>query len=109
MSIRLKAYSDGIVLRMSVDPNGKPAVTDYEVIEQFERAALVRFRPHTGRMHQIRLHASHIRHPLLWDYVYGLAQPECAEVVPKEILGRYALHAAEISFVHPSTKKVCMP
>jgi 23S rRNA pseudouridine1911/1915/1917 synthase len=81
--------------RMAVHSRGKPARTAYTVLERFGQAALVECRLETGRTHQIRVHSQHIRHPLVGDTVYrrgtrhGIAFP------------RQALHAAELSLVHP--------
>jgi 23S rRNA pseudouridine1911/1915/1917 synthase len=83
--------------RMAVTHRGKPARTSYKVLERFGRAALVECRLETGRTHQIRVHFQHIRHPLVGDTVYrrgtrhGLTFP------------RQALHAAELTLVHPSS------
>jgi 23S rRNA pseudouridine1911/1915/1917 synthase len=83
--------------RMAVTRRGKEAVTRYRVLERFGRAALVECRLESGRTHQIRVHFQHIRHPIVGDTVYrrgtrhGLA------------FGRQALHAAELSLVHPRT------
>jgi 23S rRNA pseudouridine1911/1915/1917 synthase len=85
--------------RMAVTHKGKPARTAYRVLERYGRAALVECRLETGRTHQIRVHFQHIRHPLVGDTVYqrgtrhGISFP------------RQALHAAELSLVHPGTKK----
>jgi 23S rRNA pseudouridine1911/1915/1917 synthase len=84
-------------VRMAVTHRGKPARTGFRVIERFGRAALLECRLETGRTHQIRVHLQHIRHPLVGDSVYrrgtryGLAFP------------RQALHAAELTLVHPRT------
>jgi 23S rRNA pseudouridine1911/1915/1917 synthase len=86
-------------VRMAVTHRGKPARTLYRVLERFGRAALVECRLESGRTHQIRVHFQHIRHPLLGDEVYrrgtrhGISFP------------RQALHAAELSLVHPQSKK----
>src|SRR5262245_16663400 len=86
-------------VRMAVSHRGKPARTAYRVLERFGSAALVECRLETGRTHQIRVHFQHLRHPLVGDTVYrrgtrhGLSFP------------RQALHAAELSLVHPSTGK----
>ncbi len=83
--------------RMAVTHRGKPARTGYRVLERFGRAALVECRLETGRTHQIRVHFQHIRHPLVGDTVYrrgtrpGIAFP------------RQALHACELTLVHPSS------
>ncbi|HEX2566620.1 MAG TPA: RluA family pseudouridine synthase [Burkholderiales bacterium] len=83
--------------RMAVNHRGKPARTSFRVLERFGRAALVECKLETGRTHQIRVHFQHIRHPLVGDPVYrrgtrhGLA------------FARQALHAAELSLIHPSS------
>jgi 23S rRNA pseudouridine1911/1915/1917 synthase len=84
-------------VRMAVNERGKEARTSFRVLERFGHAALVECRLETGRTHQIRVHFQHIRHPLVGDTVYrrgtrhGLAFP------------RQALHAAELSLVHPQS------
>ena len=86
--------------RMAVTHRGKPARTAYRVLERYGRAALVECRLETGRTHQIRVHFQHIRHPLVGDTVYrrgtrhGIGFP------------RQALHAAELSLIHPASKQV---
>ncbi len=85
--------------RMAVSARGKPARTSYRVLERFGQAALVECRLESGRTHQIRVHFQHIRHPLVGDTVYrrgtrhGLSFP------------RQALHATELSLVHPASGK----
>ncbi len=86
--------------KMAITPtNSKHAVTHYEVIERFAGSANtpaythVRCRLETGRTHQIRVHMSHIGHPVAGDMVYG---PE----KHKELEGQ-CLHARTIGFVHP--------
>ncbi len=86
--------------------HGKRAVTHVSVVESFAggRAALVECRLETGRTHQIRVHlAEQVGTPLLADWLYGHT-PGSADL--KEIataLGRQALHAAVLGFVHPIT------
>ena len=83
--------------RMAITRRGKDAVTRYRVLERYGRAALVECRLETGRTHQIRVHFQHIRHPLVGEATYrrgtrhGLA------------FARQALHAVELSLVHPRT------
>jgi 23S rRNA pseudouridine1911/1915/1917 synthase len=85
--------------RMAVTRRGKEARTSYRVLERYGHAALVECRLETGRTHQIRVHFQHIRHPLVGDTVYrrgtrhGVTFP------------RQALHAAELSLVHPASGK----
>ena len=53
------------------EDGGKDAVTFYEVVERFRDFALVRCKPQTGRTHQIRIHLTHIGHPILADKLYS--------------------------------------
>ncbi|MBN2269753.1 MAG: RluA family pseudouridine synthase [Sedimentisphaerales bacterium] len=90
---------------------GKECITFYEVLESFRGFSLLKMTPKTGRTHQIRVHLSHIKHPIVADDMYGGkfvypwqladAQPEAQEPV----IDRVALHAATIEFKHPTTEK----
>jgi 23S rRNA pseudouridine1911/1915/1917 synthase len=75
---------------------GRVAVTRLRVLERFERATLVEAAPETGRTHQIRVHLAARGHPILGDAVYG--HPRADELA---LIGRQALHAASLGFVHP--------
>lgn len=79
-----------------VAKGGKPAVTHYQVLEQWKNAAYMEFRLETGRTHQIRVHMASIGHPLLGDTVYGNTKN------PYQLQGQ-ALHAMTIGFCHPKT------
>jgi 23S rRNA pseudouridine1911/1915/1917 synthase len=83
--------------RMAVSHRGKPARTTYRVLERFGRAALVECQLETGRTHQIRVHFQHIKHPLVGDPVYRRGTRHGID------FPRQALHAAELSLVHPVT------
>jgi 23S rRNA pseudouridine1911/1915/1917 synthase len=85
--------------RMAVGRSGKPSRTSYRVLERFGHAALVECRLETGRTHQIRVHFQHIRHPLVGDTVYRRGTRHGLE------FPRQALHATELSLVHPQTGK----
>ena len=80
--------------KMAVTPQGRHAVTHYEVLANYERNAHIRCRLETGRTHQIRIHMAHIGHPLLGDFVYGPKKS-----VPA--LDGQCLHARELKFIHP--------
>ena len=92
--------------RMSVQEDGKPAVTHYTVIERFRGFTYINVVLETGRTHQIRVHFAHRRHALLGDPVYGgrLALPRGASEPLIDVLRRFrrqALHAARLEFRHP--------
>jgi 23S rRNA pseudouridine1911/1915/1917 synthase len=94
--------------RMSIRPEGKPAVTHYTVIERFAAHTYISVVLETGRTHQIRVHFAHRRHALVGDPVYGgrLALPAGAsdEVIAMlRSFRRQALHARKLEFVHPSS------
>ncbi|MCR5413478.1 MAG: RluA family pseudouridine synthase [Kiritimatiellae bacterium] len=87
--------------RMAAEvPGGKLAVTHWTVLAKKGPLALVEFRIETGRMHQIRVHAAHLGHPVAGDPLYGNAQKDAGlRVRPSRTL----LHAVELSFNHPAT------
>ena len=87
---------------------GKPAVTHVKVVERLAggRAALVECRLETGRTHQIRVHlAEQQKTPLLADALYGRKPTDPDLLAVSEALGRQALHATVLGFVHPQTGK----
>lgn len=90
-----------------VRSDGYAAVTHYEVVKQFEKAALVRIWLETGRTHQIRVHMRHLGHPLLGDKMYTLEQyrDDADELEASDRLDRQALHAFKLGFVHPGTRE----
>jgi 23S rRNA pseudouridine1911/1915/1917 synthase len=92
--------------RMSVQSNqGRPALSSYEVLEEVKSFSLLAVRIATGRTHQIRVHLSATGHPVVGDTVYGESQSR--EFAKKYgPVGRYFLHASELSFVHPKTSVV---
>lgn len=92
--------------RMSIQQNGKPAVTHYTVRERFAAFTYVDVRLETGRTHQIRVHFAHRRHALVGDPVYGgrLALPKGASdelIDTLRCFKRQALHAAKLGVSHP--------
>ncbi|NQV35506.1 MAG: RluA family pseudouridine synthase [Phycisphaeraceae bacterium] len=91
---------------------GKDSVTFYEILEAFSGYSLLKCAPRTGRTHQIRVHLSHIKHPIVADDMYGgkLVYPwqlENAEAQAQDpCLARCALHAWTIEFRHPTTEEM---
>lgn len=84
--------------KFAVMNDGKPSVTHYTTLEAFPAASLVEVILETGRTHQIRVHFSAFRHPLVGDTMYG-ADPKLAA---KLGLDRQWLHAVKLSFEHPT-------
>jgi 23S rRNA pseudouridine1911/1915/1917 synthase len=85
--------------KFAVMNEGKHSVTHYETLEAFPAASLVEVNLETGRTHQIRVHFSAFRHPLVGDTMYG-ADPKLAA---KLGLDRQWLHAVRLSFEHPTS------
>ncbi|KAB2331042.1 RluA family pseudouridine synthase [Bacillus mesophilum] len=81
--------------RRRVSPKGQDAITHFSAFQFFEKEKLtfIQCQLDTGRTHQIRVHLSHIKHPLAGDTLYG----------GKPIFSRQALHAARLTFTHPFT------
>ena len=94
--------------KMSVQDNGKPAITHYTVRERFAAHTFVNVVLETGRTHQIRVHFAYRRHALVGDPVYGgrLALPSGASeklIAKLRSFRRQALHATRLAFVHPDS------
>ena len=83
--------------KMAVVSDGKPSITHYEVIEYHRSVSLLKVELETGRTHQIRVHMSAIRHPLVGDLTYG-ADPNLAQEIG---VNRPWLHAQALEFTHP--------
>ena len=77
---------------------GRSALTEYRVVEEFERFSYLEVRIGTGRTHQIRVHLSSIHHPIVGDRLYGA--PASIPGLPP--LGRFFLHAHRLRFRSPS-------
>ena len=86
---------DGI--RRMVSEKGQRAVTRYKVIDKLKQATLIEISLETGRTHQIRVHFSHIGHPLLGDELYG---------GDMSLLNRQALHCFELGFYSPRKSEI---
>lgn len=84
--------------QMAVTFDGKDAVTEYRVIERFKDNCFVMFNLHTGRTHQIRVHAKYLGHPVVGDPVYGFKKQ-------KFNLKGQLLHSYSLTVKHPVTEK----
>ena len=80
--------------KMAIVPHGKKAVTHYHTLKTYQNRSLIELNLETGRTHQIRVHMSHIGHPLLGDDLYG---------GKRDLIMRHALHAYKLQFIHPFT------
>jgi len=91
---------------------GKEAITFYEVLESFRGFSLLKLTPKTGRTHQIRVHLSYIKHPIVADDMYGgkLIYPwqlqDAEPAAQNPVIARCALHASTLEFRHPITEKI---
>jgi 23S rRNA pseudouridine1911/1915/1917 synthase len=103
--------------RMAVRPDGRPAVTHWQVLERYPAsgaavASLLACRLETGRTHQIRVHLAHAGHPLLGDAFYGRGFRTKESLLPEgaraalAALGRQALHAYLLAVQHPTKGEI---
>ena len=97
-------------MKMFVHPDGRPSLTEYSVLSEYqdprsptEVLSLVECFPKTGRMHQVRVHFAHIRHPLVSDRLYAGRKRYKQDIT---WCPRHFLHAHKISFIHPRTQEV---
>lgn len=87
---------EGSAVKRTVRPDGKPACTNYQVLQEVGERALVQLDLETGRTHQIRVHMAYLGHPLVGDFLYG--REETA-------IGRPALHSVRLRLIQPVTGK----
>ena len=85
-----------LTVRVSTQPNARPAVTHYRVLQRSTHLTLVELRIDTGRKHQIRVHMLSLGHPIVGDDRYGSMKRR----------SRLCLHARELVFPHPTTGEV---
>ena len=95
----------------TVKSDGRRAITHYQVLEIYNRFALVQLTLETGRLHQIRVHLQHIGHPIAADPIYGGEQRAFGDADTNPLkhallsLKRQALHARTLQFEHPVTQE----
>jgi 23S rRNA pseudouridine1911/1915/1917 synthase len=92
---------------------GRTAITSFRVVEEYEFASRLIVKLHTGRTHQIRVHLSHIGHPVFGDPTYGGRRRKYGSMSPAamerardclKLIDRQALHAQTLCFTHPHTR-----
>lgn len=92
----------------------RQAITEYEILENFSFAQLLKLSLRTGRTHQIRAHLAHLGHPVLGDPEYGGREKALGGIHGElrqqgakalELIDRQALHAFYLSFIHPVSKE----
>lgn len=102
--------------RMIIHDKGKPSFTEYRVLEEFDGYSLVQLRPLTGRTHQLRVHLQSVGCPLLIDPLYAKQDAFYLNQIkrnyrgkqseePRPLCNRLTLHAYQLSFEDPFTKK----
>lgn len=90
------ARKPGSIIERYVDSSGDIAITHYEVLDEIDNVSIVKCVLETGRTHQIRVHLSHLGHPILGDTLYGNKNTN----VPRQLL-----HAYKLDFIHPISKE----
>ncbi len=82
-------------IKRIIDERGQKSITHYKVVEEFNNSTLVECKLETGRTHQIRVHLSHLGHPIYGDVLYGYGEEE------EDLIKRQALHAYGLDFKSP--------
>ncbi|MET1254276.1 23S rRNA pseudouridine(1911/1915/1917) synthase RluD [Aliikangiella maris] len=96
--------------KMAVNAHGKEAITHFRIAEKFKAFTLLNVKLETGRTHQIRVHLSHLKHPLVGDPVYCIRnlRPKGMDDSFTELFdnfNRQALHAKQLALTHPESKE----
>lgn len=99
-TINLPIYrTEDDTIQRVVDSRGQESITHFEVVESFSKGDLIKLTLETGRTHQIRVHLTHLGHPLFGDNLY------CTED-DSNYINRQALHAYRLKFTHPRTGEI---
>ena len=99
-TINLPIYRvGGDTIKRVIDERGQESITHFTVLENCSKGDLVKLTLETGRTHQIRVHLTHLGHPLYGDSLYGLGNEN-------DYIERQALHAYKLSFPHPRTGEI---
>ncbi len=97
-------------VKMAVEKKGRNAISIYKVRRRFEKFTLLDVNIKTGRTHQIRVHLSHINHPIVGDATYNEGRDkQIADAQLRKAIGemkRFFLHAEKLAFTHPVTKNL---
>lgn len=86
-------------IKRVVDERGQRSITHYTVLEDYKEGSLIKLTLETGRTHQIRVHLSHLGHPIYGDSLYGVEGDS-------SYINRQALHAYRLAFPHPRTSEI---
>lgn len=95
INARIARKNDSIIER-EIRDDGDIAISHFRVLKRFNNMTLVEYTLETGRTHQLRVHSKYIGHPIIGDSLYGSKS---------NLISRQALHAHEISFIHPISKE----
>ena len=86
----------GSIMEREISENGEAAISHFELIKNLDNYCIVKYTLETGRTYQLRVHSKYMGHPIIGDTLYGQSSP---------LISRQALHAYQVSFIHPITKK----
>ena len=84
------------IIEREISDTGEIAISHYKVLKRLNSMTVVQYTLETGRTHQLRIHSKYIGHPIVGDSLYGNES---------NLISRQALHATEIEFIHPITKR----
>lgn len=90
--------------KVRVDSGWQRAITHYKSVAHTQETSLLKLLLETGRMHQIRVHLTSVWHPIIWDASYGNRSVN-RNFAERQGVHRQLLHASELTFLHPKTKK----